>query len=95
MARRWPTFNEVRTALLFGGGLAGVGYVTLIDQTDRPTLLILFGAMMGLPLFLRSDEKHPPPEIQIPPPQVLTPGTQSSSPTPPGQPTTPPVGGPP
>lgn len=82
MARRWPTFTEVRTALLFGGGLCGVGYVTLVDQTDRPTLLILFAAMMGLPLFLRSDEKHPPPALTIP----GHPMVQPPPPAPPGPP---------
>lgn len=82
MARRWPTFTEVRTALLFGGGLAGVCYVTLVDQTDRPTLLILFAAMMGLPLFLRSDEKNPPPIIQVPlPPSPEQPVAPISPPT--------------
>lgn len=71
---RRPTFLQVRSALLFIGGLAGVAYVTLVDQTDRPTLLVMFGAMLGLPLFLRSDEKHPPPVIQTPaPPTVLPP----------------------
>lgn len=72
---RRPTFVQIRTIALFVGGMAGAAYVTLIDQTDRPTLLILFGAMMGLPLFLRADEKHqvtlPPPP---PPPPVTTPG---------------------
>lgn len=66
MAR--PTFVQVRSAVLFVGGLAGAAYVTLVDQTDRPTLLILFAAMMGLPLFLRNDEKNHPPEIPPPPP---------------------------
>lgn len=60
---RRPTFLQVRSAVLFVGGLAGVAYVTLVDNTDRPTLLIMFGAMLGLPLFLRSDEKHPPPTL--------------------------------
>lgn len=62
---RVPTFVQFRTAALFLGGMAGAAYVTLVDATDRPTLLVLFGAMMGLPLFLRADEKHRP---QIPPP---------------------------
>jgi hypothetical protein len=62
---RRPTFVQVRTVTLFFGGLAGAAYVTLLDQTDRPTLLILFGAMMGLPLFLRADEKH---QVTLPPP---------------------------
>jgi hypothetical protein len=67
---RRPTFVQFRTAALFAGGMLGVAYVTLVDNTDRPTLLILFGAMMGLPLFLRQDEKTitppPPPTIDIP-----------------------------
>lgn len=75
-----PTFLQVRTALLFLGGLSGVAYVTLIDQTDRPTLLILFGAMMGLPLFLRSDEKHPPPVIQAAPPPAALPAPDPQQP---------------
>lgn len=69
MAR--PTFVQVRSAVLFTAGLAGVIYVTLVDQTERPTLLILFAAMMGLPLFLRTDEKgHGVPPPPPTPPQV-------------------------
>lgn len=74
---RRPTFIQFRTAALFAGGMLGVAYVTLIDSTDRPTLLILFGAMMGLPLFLRQDEKNavaPPPP---PPPQLQSPAVPS------------------
>jgi hypothetical protein len=43
----------IRDAILFFVGLGGVIYVTVFDQTDRPTLLFLFAAMMGLPLYLR------------------------------------------
>lgn len=46
-----------RDAVLFAAGLAGVFYETVFDKTDRPTLLLLFGAMMGLPAFLRTDEQ--------------------------------------
>ena len=60
-----PTFLQIRSAALFVGGMAGVAYVTLIDNTDRPTLLILFAAMLGLPLFLHNDERRP---MQLPPP---------------------------
>jgi hypothetical protein len=61
-------FVKIRTAVLFIGGLIGVAYVTLTDQTDRPTLLILFAAMMGLPLFLHTDEKlHE--HVELPPPK--------------------------
>jgi len=72
MAR--PTFVQIRSAVLFVGGLVGAAYVTVVDQTERPTLLILFAAMMGLPLFLRTDEKNHPPAPPVdpppPPPQV-------------------------
>lgn len=60
MAKR-PTFIQIRTAILFVCGLAGVAYETLVAGGDRPTLLILFAAMLGLPLFLRTDEKLQPP----------------------------------
>lgn len=46
----------VRDVVLFIVGLAGIIYVTLTDGGDRPTLLVLFGAMIGLPAFLRTDE---------------------------------------
>lgn len=64
MAR--PTFVQIRSTALLVGGLVGAAYVTVVDQTERPTLLILFGTMMGLPLFLRNDEKNHPPTF--PPP---------------------------
>lgn len=67
---------QVRTVALFVGGMAGAAYVTLIDQTDRPTLLILFGAMMGLPLFLRADEKH---QVVPPPPPPPLPASPSGA----------------
>lgn len=51
---KWPLIRDI---LLFCGGLAGVAYETLASQADRPTLLLLFAAMMGLPAFLRADEK--------------------------------------
>lgn len=47
----------VRDAILFIVGLAGIIYVTLTNGGDRPTLLVLFGAMIGLPAFLRTDER--------------------------------------
>lgn len=42
---------------MFLGGLLGVAHETLISQVERPTLLIMFAGMLGLPAFLRSDEK--------------------------------------
>lgn len=46
-----------RDSALFAGGLVGVGWQTFMESADRPTLLLLFGAMMGLPAFLRLDER--------------------------------------
>jgi hypothetical protein len=51
----WPTARDV---ILFFAGLSGVFHETAIAEVERPTLLLLFAAMMGLPAFLRSDEKR-------------------------------------
>lgn len=47
-----------RDSLLFAGGLLGVLHETLFTNVERPSLLVLFGGMMGLPAFLRADEKR-------------------------------------
>lgn len=52
---RWPL---VRDITLFVFGLAGVTYETVVSRVDRPTLLLLFAACMGLPAFLRTDERE-------------------------------------
>lgn len=52
-----PAWKNVRDVLLFFSGLAGVFYETVISVSERPTLLLMFAAMMGLPAFLRTDEK--------------------------------------
>lgn len=39
--------------VLFVSGLLGVAHETLVTHGERPSLLILFAAMMGLPLVLR------------------------------------------
>lgn len=54
-----------RDSILFLMGLLGVGHETLIANVERPTLILLFAAMVGLPAFLRHDEakkKEPPPD---------------------------------
>jgi hypothetical protein len=48
-AQNWPILRDV---LLFAGGLIGVAHETVIATAERPTLLILFASMMGLPAFL-------------------------------------------
>jgi hypothetical protein len=52
----WP---RIRDITLFVGGLAGVIHETVFQQgVERPTLLLLFAAMMGLPAVLRADERN-------------------------------------
>lgn len=55
LARTWPA---VRDVLLFFGGMAGFAHETVIQAGERPSLLILCAAMMGLPAFLRADEQR-------------------------------------
>lgn len=47
-----------RDGILFIGGMLGIGYETVASGGDRPSLLVLFAAMIGLPAFLRTDEKQ-------------------------------------
>ncbi len=44
--------HVTRGSVLFLAGLAGVFHETVWQEADRPTLLLLFAAMMGLPAFL-------------------------------------------
>lgn len=46
-----------RDSVLFLSGLGGIFHETVIADQERPTLLLLFATMVGLPAFLRSDEK--------------------------------------
>lgn len=48
-----------RNMFLFVAGMLGVAHETLLQHAERPTLLILFAAMMGLPAFLTSTEIFP------------------------------------
>jgi len=52
---RWPAIRDI---VLFIGGLLGVAHETLLMEAVRPELLILFAAMMGLPVILRADEQQ-------------------------------------
>ena len=45
-----------RGTILFLAGLAGVVHETVLQDADRPTLLLLFAAMMGLPAFLSGQD---------------------------------------
>lgn len=44
----------LRDLILFFGGFIGVAYEAVFTQADRPYLLVVFAAMMGLPTFLQS-----------------------------------------
>lgn len=55
--RRWK-LKLTRDAVIFAVGVGGIIHETLFTQSDRPTLLILFAAMIGLPAFLRFDENR-------------------------------------
>ena len=46
-----------RDGVLFVIGVLGIAHETLISKADRPTLLLLFAGMVGLPAFLHKDEK--------------------------------------
>jgi hypothetical protein len=50
---QWSTYRDI---VLFIAGIGGVFHETVVQTGERPTLLILFAAMMGLPAFLRADE---------------------------------------
>ena len=49
MRPRWATLRDIA---LFVGGFAGVVHEVLVTSGERPSLLVLFAAMMGLPAFL-------------------------------------------
>ncbi len=55
MRRPKATAKLGRDTILFIAGLAGIANETLLQHAERPTLLILFGGMVGLPAFLRAD----------------------------------------
>ena len=52
------SWEAKRNLALFAAGLAGVFHETVLTTAERPTLLILFAAMMGLPAFLGSKDKE-------------------------------------
>lgn len=51
-----PSFKITRDTICFVGGLAGLAHQTLIASAEKPTLIIAFVGMLGLPLFIRGDE---------------------------------------
>lgn len=83
MKWRRPTLRVSRDGILFVAGLVGVLYETVGTKVDRPSLLFLFGAMIGLPAFLRTDEKRiAPPAPPAPPEPGYTPSDPEIKPKP-------------
>lgn len=50
-------FRSVRDVLTFGLGAAGIAYEVLGEGPERPTLLIVFAGLLGLPLVFREQDK--------------------------------------
>lgn len=64
---RWQVLRGI---LLFFAGLSGEVVLTvawLKGHDPNQSLMLLFAAMMGLPVFLQKDEAEPP--SQLPPPE--------------------------
>lgn len=55
LRKRLPKIG--RDSILFFAGLAGVFHETVVAESERPSLLLMFATMIGLPAFLRNDEK--------------------------------------
>lgn len=74
--RMWKRRRLTRDTFLFCFGVAGIIYETLAVHVDRPSLLFVFGACVGLPAFLHSDERgqpRPNPESDPPSPEPSPP----------------------
>lgn len=57
---RMPSgFRSVRDVLTAGLGAAGIVHETLLSQQERPTLLIIYAGLLGLPLVFREQDKRP------------------------------------
>jgi len=52
---RWPKIT--RDTILFTAGVLGAANEAVFRESERPALLMLFAGMMGLPVFLRKDER--------------------------------------
>lgn len=63
-AAAW-SFPLIRDIILFIAGLAGLAYETVFTKTDRPTLLLLYAAMLGLPAFLQANDARNNDEREI------------------------------
>jgi len=82
------TAKQVRDATTYLIGAGGLIYETVVGGAEKPTLIIAFVGMLGLPLFLKKDEadaKAEIPPIPAPPARsVLIPTPDVPEPVPAG-----------
>lgn len=58
-------FRSLRDVLTAGLGAAGIVHETVLAETERPTLLIVFAGLLGLPLVFRETDKGAkPPAVE-------------------------------
>ena len=57
VTRNFDNWPRVREVILFLAGLGGVLYETFHGPVE-PSLLVIFGAMMGIPIILNKDNKE-------------------------------------
>lgn len=59
---RSPWWRQVRhikrDTIIFTVGILGIANEALRNNVDRPALIVLFGGMIGLPVFLHTDEQR-------------------------------------
>lgn len=55
--RRWWK-RVTRDSILFTVGLAGIIHEAATRGVERPTLLLIFAGMVGLPAFIQRDERR-------------------------------------
>lgn len=54
MPSGFKSFRDVFTAILGAGGIV---HETILAQSERPTLLIIFAGLLGLPLVFKESDK--------------------------------------
>lgn len=54
--QKWVSWNGITKAALFLGGMGGIVHETFFTQLDRPSLLVLFATMVGLPKLIGLDQ---------------------------------------
>jgi hypothetical protein len=56
--RNRPTGDDTWKWVLRFAGLAGIAWQTIVDHSDRPELLVVFAAMVGLDQVLKWDAQR-------------------------------------